>query len=1207
MSLRFYKSGGDTGSVLADSVQPCLDGERGNALILNRPLQNLRNRSEVVRESFDVKELLMRSDRGFCFAGEPDTKIVVQASGSGYAFRLNSTGSWNDYDRDLILIPIISAATWSSSLPVMAKYVYDDDSGGKFSIYPLVSGSIRKVAAGAHQILFRTFKVTGENLPSGPVVTIEGSATPTNPDPTTGPVTVAVQIADNGSSTIQQIVDAINAHVGASKIVTVGEVTSGSRSFSSVLGPIRFYEGASPLCVGGIDDEAFKITGTQLCTFFSTNVIPEGGFLVLDFYQPSQRLGYSLLEDASLVLRAVAPGEDPGDTRNIAESVGVIPICKVLAGKLYFSHGRVFQATYSDAKTYDLFLDSLAENNRLRNELAVASGSPYGDFMIGAAAKSSTNLPLTAGTINSQLTKLTDLGVADSIKGSALIGSNAISGGEYSLSAGKLRNQISSLLTQITSNSGTGHGAGRIGVEAYGSPTRLERGYISNQIHECWDDLISHIQSSSSHSLNKLERPFVVVSRDFFSGDGDYYSIATAINSLKPTGGLILVKPGTYTSDYVDDWGANGSFDYPIDVIGLGDVYWDNTTYHCHYYMRGSCYLRNRISFTNITFRCVNGYGFRTAIPVDSSSIYGRLIFQDCRFSMADGNSRVLYTEPTTSNHTFIFRGCSVKYDTSSYSWVGAIECGSTFAGHIQLIGNKFNNCGCIVRASYTASGVGSLTVVGNEFYKCGYSGGAYPVLFSIYGASSVRISKNSYPACTHDTGNYAALGSFVGCDVVFCDSNYLNNTLNDNVFGASGDSQKSWVTGNISSSTTLGGVFASMYGNFANVSRNVFAPDIAFYDSIRLGNNLPSAIVHGNDLQNTSIDTRQTSGSGYSIISNNRSEVSGIAGGSWSSLYGGAGTPSAFFIIRRNKMIGLVDPGPAITCDIYSRSILCDNQLRKARALSSGSFSIVCGNQVDTKSGLSFVYGISVSPASSQVNSIYGNNVVVLYTDQTNNRGIQCWNYTPHYLIIRKNRIINAGQAYHSGGGVGSGDNIFDGNVFEQSGISVYSPDSYGVVLTRNIINTASGPSSNGFKLDGSSKDTVCAGNLFLATSAGHVFMEASSVGASLSQFLVFIDNILHQNSQGVGMFIGGSPTVHNAHMCIAGNIFYKDTAESTAYPIWNVSSADHGQIAFWENVCRKTGYYTGFVVLDAYAKGFGLGADNTAQNHNLYNIYES
>jgi hypothetical protein len=1197
MALNFYKSGADDGSALESSIQPSLDGERGNALILNRPAQNLRNRSEVTRKSWDIKELLAASDRGFVIGGEPDTKIVFQTSGAGYSFRLNSTGSWNDHDRDLVLLPLNSSSTWSGSVPVMAKYVYDDMAGGSFSLYPLVGGVVRKVAAGAHQILFRTFKVSGQNLPSGPVVTIEGSSTPSTPDPTVGPVTIAVQIADNGSTTIQQLVDAVNAHIGAHSIVTAAVLGGGSHSLSTTIAtPVRFYEGSSADCVGGVDDESFKITGLQLHNFFQTNVIPEGGFLVLDFYQAAQRLGFSLLEDASLVLSVIVPGDDPGDTRNIADSVGVIPICKVLGGKLYFANGRVFQASYPDGGIFDIFLDSLAENNRLRNDLLRTTGTPYGDYMLGAVAKSSTNLVLSTGTVASQLTKLADLGNNTSGKGSAMVGSAEITVSPFApLSAGTLASQMTSVLNQLSNAVGTSHGVSTVGVEAYGS--RLSRGYISDQLHTCWDNLVSHIQGNTDkHKFVAMERPFVFVS--LTTNEGDYTDIPTAINALKSTGGTIYVKQGTYNT--ATSYQGAGSFDYPIDVIGLGEVYWSVSATGYHVRIDSGCQLRTRLSFENITFRRGgNGACFDITAGYNSSYPWGEILIENCRFSLAGTNNYRVGS--FNSNHRFTVRNCSIKSDVNDFQ-NSAIY--ATQTATVQVIRNKFENCAVILEAYFNiGSGGGYADVRDNEFYQCGHDGDP---LVKLYGAKIARVERNNYPAYTHGSTDFAGLCLTTYCDSVFIDGNYaysLKSPIATVGANNSGDTGYYWVTRNTSLNVLAtgyaiyvnGGAFALVSGNHVkSTSYSLALQATTTY--------LKSVVFHGN-----SVDGPLTMaiGSGaYGVVSQNQLVQPSI--GMDLVTIGSSGLSR--WLVTGNDFLGSASYP---TAGLIYNAIVCGNLMTAVGAgLWTGPLSIISGNHIVTQPGASSVNGINLS---SSLDSILSKNRIVLSPDQTTRYAILGWNTTPAYVIIRNNWVKDAGEAVRTGPWNNS---IFDGNQFRNVVIGFRLTSCNWTILNRNRIDLVNDINTCGIRADANpgfqsmivTKNSVN-GPGSLSIGMYFVFPWISGTPA---QFYVITDNVLSLTNnvlsgtdQGISVTVG---MVTSPYGVIAGNIIYATVLSNLGSAISVSSSSETKQLVLWENVIRNAGDYFHDAISynPANTKGVGLGKDNTTYNFSTYNLYE-
>lgn len=783
MPLNYYRSDADTGSALSSSVQPFGNGERGNATTLTRPPANLLYRTEDVRQVSDVRELLSRSDRGLVIgaSGALDAKVLVVGNGSdGYYFRLNTAGTDTVSNRDLLLFPLVSVATVSSSLPKLAQYVYDDSQGGKFSLTPDDS---RRVCQGSHQILFRVFTVVGSN--ASPAIFIEGAADPSNPDPTEGPVTIAAQVANNGSSTIQQLVNAINTHPAASHLVTAAIPSGGdgNRPAPTALDPIRFYEGGSS-CVGGVDDEAFRIPGSQIDSFFATpKRILEGGFLVLDFYRAVQRLQTSLTDDASVVLRVINPGE-PGDTRNTADCVGTVPLCKALSGALHFAHGRSFLAGRAD-----LLLDSLVEEAALRSDLAKKAGSPYGDYQIGAVGRSSAHLPLAVGTIGSQLSNLALLGSEDPSKGGSLLGSEALTVSPFpTFSAGTLRSQMSTLLNTLTGSSG----AAKIGKAAV-SPRLTGNGYLSDKISKLLALLVDHTQGSplqDQHTFVACKRSSVIVA----ASGGDYTTIGAALTALKSTGGTIWIKEGTYAESV--SW-ASGTVSYPIDVFGLGNVIWRPEAEANLPQFAITCLLQSTVSFKNIHFQNLSGdHNYQAAIDLNEttlSTFRGGLTFENCRFSMPDTDGRLAIS--FVHNGSLEVSDCSFACDNNPGATSGTIaalgDC------HVSIHDSKFYKVGAALKiVGPTASNfTGCVDVFRNEFWQCEFQEGA-DALISVLGGKIIRITENSHPQYSHIY--YNRFCQVRSADHVYIDGNYAINSLGVQV-GASGDtSMVSWVTNNV-------------------------------------------------------------------------------------------------------------------------------------------------------------------------------------------------------------------------------------------------------------------------------------------------------------------------------------------------------------------------------------------------------------------------
>ena len=495
MPLNYWKQDADDGSNTDGAVEPILNSEPIEEAYLNRTVQNLRNRSEVVRGDYDSLEAIERSDRALVIMSPADTKIGVYDD-SGYKFSCSNTGIVDTWNRSLIIVPLISPAILAAAVPIIAKFYYDDASSGEFEVE---ADSSRKVADGAHNILIRWFKGT-QSLGNTPLITIEGTATPLSPDPTEGPVIITVELSKDDDTQISGIVAEINLHAGASSIVTAAVVSGGTNTVTTDMLPKRLYQGDNG-SVGGVDDEAIVIPSATLSSFFlgSAKRIADGDTLVVNFL--TAKLRRMSDADTDVVVGNLQLVSE--DSRNTADNLGIVPICKRFGSTLYFSNGKAIAVD-----TIDYIVNSKQQTDDIRTELADQTGTPYGDYMVGAEAKTVDVLTISAGTVNAQLKDIAKLGEQDGTSGDTLVGAEVKTHTTRSLAKGSVNSQLDAMI-----------------------------GFYDNHI--------TNATGADKHSIkNILEFEPLVVDA---SGNADYTTIQGALDVIAAgTGGIILVNSGVY-------------------------------------------------------------------------------------------------------------------------------------------------------------------------------------------------------------------------------------------------------------------------------------------------------------------------------------------------------------------------------------------------------------------------------------------------------------------------------------------------------------------------------------------------------------------------------------------------------------------------------------------------------------------------------------
>jgi len=1199
MPLNFFKDSADTGSALASAIRPYANGESGNASILNRPLRNLLNRSEVIRRAVDHQALLTRSDRGYSLVSDIEAFLYFKyfSTGNiGYAFCLNSEGVWNQWDRDLMLVPIVSSATLSGSSPILAEYVFDD---GSFSVYPQVSGISRKVAEGAHNILIKIFKISGES-PREPIISIEGSFTPLAPDPEEGPVTICVQVSADNTSTINQVVSAINEHLGARSIVTAGKVTGGERTISITdpIGPARLYKPSGS--IGGIDDEGLRVTGAQLRIFFESNRIQEGGFVVLDFMGAKERLQHSFQDNTS-VLRVINPGV-ASDTRNLADCTGTIPVCKVLGQRLHFFNGRSF-----DLDTADLFLDSLGDESRLARELRSPSGSKRGDNLIGAEAKSGETpvvFSLGVGTVNSQLKTLARLGSAIVDRGSSKIGSRLIppNGPFATISSGSVRAQIYNILNQLSDSAGDNPGASKIGIDEYTHDGEtLTQGYVSDQIQDCWARQTVHDQSDEESTywhkfaiLTSASRPFVLVNK--ISGNGDYTTITAALDAIKTTGGTIYVQGdvAAYSDPY--DGLAAVTVENPITVVGLGNVVWQATGGTC-FTVAANCEFRNKILFKNISFSGTIAISVTATVEHTKASVE----CQGCNFS--DVSLAVNQTSP----NRFIMRNCMMIKSVPPTVSTAVVQ---ATKGHVIVENCKFAYCGSIVNV--TNSAVRDISIIGNEFYKCGYATSLsnIPFLISIVGGNTIRIENNTYPDFVHSGDDDDIYTMF--CSVTDCSDSFISgNTLDLGIptsFTAVSGKYAIYTTGTAHRTQIVGNQI-SRIGTIAGIRTNclqalVERNNLAGFFSQELSIN--SAVIYAQ--------------AAVALIRNNKVVSDDIT--AYSIGLGIRISTTIAGVVSGNYLHGVGKSQPGIGVET-STVLVLGNYIQGMTTLGSGEYGIRALASIDyvIAADNTIFGGTSGINFSNVTKSVMHRNSIVPYDNVSVNYSYGV--FATVDSIVSSNRIKFGAQVHRYGikidssgnsitavGNtiddpevgiqVGQSNQIVSSNVVRSAKYGIYSVSVVKSIVRGNKIGNDSVADTAGIQFDSTAttQDLVVAGNSITGPRDGILFVNNATYFAT---FVACLDNLIRLPTTiesancGIGFNSGAGGSGSLRHSALSGNNITKAHHDTVPYGQGILVGGD--KIALWQNIA-----WAGWFVGEAYfttcynvtvGGGIGLGHD--------------
>jgi putative cofactor-binding repeat protein len=320
-----------TGYDNTDAIEPVVDGESITGAILGRPSQNLRERTEVVRDVLEDLQYLADADRSLMLAG-PGTVTWPGSTTAG------ATGIFTLSDV-LFLLPALTpgSAQVSPVPPVQSVFgsltlTRDSDSMASIGVASLLRGY-----HGGDKI-----NIT---VVAGAVYSCELA------DETT----MSIIITATGATTLADIIASLNALLNAN-----GDNVCAAALIGGAAGPdLIEVPQALQYVSSGYDGEGHTLTPAQLAAFFAGpgDQLAEGDSLCVQ---------YSTMIDTS-------PATDGGRRQALAENANTsitsamlfnsrrfpsllpnaIPICKVINGRLCFINGQQVPA---GASAYDLGL-----------------------------------------------------------------------------------------------------------------------------------------------------------------------------------------------------------------------------------------------------------------------------------------------------------------------------------------------------------------------------------------------------------------------------------------------------------------------------------------------------------------------------------------------------------------------------------------------------------------------------------------------------------------------------------------------------------------------------------------------------------------------------------------------------------------------------------------------------------------------------------
>jgi len=421
-------TGGDTGQTNAASILPFANGEKVEAVVLNRTPENLRQRTEVLRGIEEDSLYARDADRsGMALFGP----ALISWNGAAISTTIAALSNGAVLPQGTINVVSTAAFPASGTIIVMASgvpqtLVYTAKTATTFTIFPLAGAGT--LSTGGNVTLLNTgFLTLSDNLylvpfltpgypqmlPTPPVASVYGSLTLQKVGPAAGIIVtsnrrsyaggdkISVVVVSGGAlsavlgadgrtitltvivgvTTLSSIITALNAitaDVPATQLVTA-TLATGAAGGDFILGAAQ----AKQFITGNADGEGHTITPAALSSFFATgtNYLAEGDTLCVRYA--------AMREDPAGPSPLGGRRESIPENLNTSIPVGgffnsrvspqylvnALPIAKVLSDRIVFINGATLPSGASLVDISAVF--DTATNLRLgRVQLTYAAGTP---------------------------------------------------------------------------------------------------------------------------------------------------------------------------------------------------------------------------------------------------------------------------------------------------------------------------------------------------------------------------------------------------------------------------------------------------------------------------------------------------------------------------------------------------------------------------------------------------------------------------------------------------------------------------------------------------------------------------------------------------------------------------------------------------------------------------------------------------------------
>lgn len=416
--VQFDTGATDSGQNDASSISPVENGEAAIAAVFQRPSENLRARTEVVRTELEALKYLADADRG----------MLLSSPGSATWDGL-PIGTFS-VTADVTLRPFLAPAT-STPATLSTNTNVALTNQVVVATHQLGTSSQKRAYSGANQISIAWVPASG-----GAFSVVKSG----DPD-----VLYTVTF-DSLTTTNSALVSALNGNVTFQNGGLVASLGAGTVGADLVVIPAG--EQAQRYLSGAMDAEKHVISASTLNTFAAANPMQEGDVLCIwyDELVSSTPGTYGGRRQSIDEAPENIPPNNGSDIPigslfllrlNPERTVGAIPVCTVANEKLIFANNRV----YGPGETGPI----------------ETSGSSYQGSLPDVFANGSS---LPAASFEDTFDTLVNwLGASGATPGGDRLGVKAIAGSPVSISSGTLSDALNSIITATNTALSTGSGS----------------------------------------------------------------------------------------------------------------------------------------------------------------------------------------------------------------------------------------------------------------------------------------------------------------------------------------------------------------------------------------------------------------------------------------------------------------------------------------------------------------------------------------------------------------------------------------------------------------------------------------------------------------------------------------------------------------------------------------------------------------------------